>query len=356
MSKLIISSSKTYEVLAEPGLLARSGILIREALGSRAGKLCIVTDDIVDSLYSGALCQSLKSAGFKTEKFVFPNGEASKNMDTLASLLEFLAQKQLTRSDALVALGGGVVGDLAGFAASVYLRGVAFVQIPTTLLAAVDSSVGGKTGVNLQAGKNLAGAFWQPSLVLFDMDTIRTLSCDLLLDGAAEVVKAGAIGDKALLACMAQADTLDNPEIIAPICRRAIEIKGAVVKEDERDTGARQLLNFGHTIGHAAEACSGFTISHGRAVALGMAMTAKAALRMGWSQEDCFEPLFSILKKLGFPLECPYTPEQLARAALQDKKRMGDTIALIVPIVPGRCRRQMFPISELETFIKAGLL
>ena len=172
-------------------------------------------------------------------------------MDTVSRLLEFLAEHQLTRSDALVALGGGVTGDLTGYGAASYLRGIPFVQVPTTLLAAVDSSVGGKTGVNLKAGKNLAGAFWQPSLVLFDTDTIKTLSYDLILDGAAEAIKAGAIADGQLFSYISSCRELTDPEAITHLSRRAIEIKRQVVEADERDTGVRQLLNFGHTMGHA---------------------------------------------------------------------------------------------------------
>lgn len=355
MDTITITASRTYQVLTGSGLLARAGELVRGALGEKPSKLCIVTDDKVDSLYSAALSASLAEAGYQIVKFVFPMGESSKNMDTISELLEFLAEKQLTRSDAIVALGGGVTGDLAGYGAASYLRGIPFVQVPTTLLAAVDSSVGGKTGVNLKAGKNLAGAFWQPSLVIFDMDTIGTLSYDLLLDGAAEAIKAGAIADRELFSYINGVTELTDPEVIGHLSRRAIEIKRKVVEDDERDTGVRQLLNFGHTIGHAIEKCSCFQISHGHAVAMGMDIVSRASLNLGWSQEDCLTPIRKSLEQFRFPLECPYTAKQLSQAALRDKKRMGDTITLVVPVTLGNCQLKKIPVSELEDVIKAGL-
>lgn len=356
MERITITASKTYQVITDAGLLASSGQLIKEALSSQVKKVCIVTDRTVDTLYSKPLAESLKAAGYETVKFVFPGGEASKTLATISELLEFLADNQLTRSDALVALGGGIAGDITGFAAASYLRGIEFVQVPTTLLAAVDSSVGGKTGVNLKAGKNLAGAFWQPSLVLFDLDTMKTLSEDLLLDGAAEAIKAGAIADKELFTYINQVSQLSSPEVIAHLSRRAIEIKRFVVEADERDTGVRQLLNFGHTIGHAIEKCSSYSISHGHAVAMGMAIVSRACAALGWSQEDCGIPIIASLDKFGYSLDCPYTSSELAEAARKDKKRAGDTITLVFPVTLGHCQLKKLPVDQLEDFIKAGLI
>lgn len=356
METITITASKTYQVITGAGLLAKAGQLISEALSGQAKKLCIVTDPIVDALYSQPLIASLNASGYETVKFVFPGGETSKTLDTISDLMESLAENQLTRSDALIALGGGITGDITGFAAATYLRGIEFVQIPTTLLAAVDSSVGGKTGVNLKAGKNLAGAFWQPSLVLFDLDTMKTLSKVLLLDGAAEAIKAGAIADKELFTYINQAPPLSSSGVIAHLSRRAIEIKRFVVEADERDTGVRQLLNFGHTIGHAIEKCSNYSISHGHAVAIGMAIVSRASTALGWSKEDCGGPIIASLNKLGFPLDCPYTSTELAEAAQKDKKRTGDTITIVFPVTLGHCQLKKLPISQLEDFIKAGLL
>ncbi len=355
MQKITINASRTYDVITAPVLLNQSGQLIRQALGEKTTKVCIVTDDNVSPLYRAPLKESLKKAGFEVVSFVFPHGEAYKSMVTVSRLLDFLAYKQLTRSDAIIALGGGIVGDLAGFAAATFLRGIQFVQIPTTLLAAVDSSVGGKTAVNLSAGKNLAGAFWQPSLVLFDTDTISTLSDELLLDGVAEAIKAGIIADKDFFSYIAQIDNLTDPEVITTLSSRAIWIKQQVVEADERDTGVRQLLNLGHTIGHAIEKCSNFSISHGHAVAMGMVIVAKASMKNGWTEDDCLTPLLNILHKFGFPLECPYNAAELTNAALKDKKRTGDTITLVIPVALGNCQLKQLPVDEMESFIEGGL-
>lgn len=355
MNKITINASRKYDVITGSGLIRNAGRLIREALGSGTKTVCIVTDDTVSPLYRAPLKHSLAEAGFRVISFVFPHGEASKNLNTVSHLLEFLAKKQLTRSDALIALGGGVTGDLTGYAAASYLRGIPFIQMPTTLLAAVDSSVGGKTGVNLNAGKNLAGAFWQPSLVLFDTDTVKTLPYSTLLDGAAEAIKAGVIADRGLLEYIAEADSLTDPEVFTTLSDRAIRIKQAVVEADERDTGVRQLLNLGHTIGHAIEKCSNFEISHGHAVAMGMIIVSRAAKNLGWSDEDCLTPLLSVMKKYRFPLDCPYTAAQLADAALKDKKRTGDMITLVIPVAPGNCQLTQIPVDKLETFIQKGL-
>lgn len=355
MQKITINASRTYDVITAPGLISQSGQLIRQALGEKVNKVCIVTDDNVSPLYRAPVKESLKEAGFEVVSFVFPHGEAYKSLSTVSGLLEFLADKQLTRSDALIALGGGITGDLTGFAAASYLRGIQFVQMPTTLLAAVDSSVGGKTGVNLKAGKNLAGAFWQPSLVLFDTDTIKSLSYDLLLDGAAEAIKAGVIADKELFQYIDQVDQLTDPEVITTLSGRAINIKQQVVEADERDTGVRQLLNLGHTIGHAIEKCSSFEISHGHAVAMGMVIVARACLKNGWSEEDCLTPILNSLNKFRFPLDCPYSAAELTQAAFKDKKRMGDTITLVVPVALGNCQLKQIPVDQLESFIEGGL-
>lgn len=355
MNKITINASRSYDVITDSGLLQQSGQLIRAALGEKVNKVCIVTDDKVSPLYRQPLKESLQAAGFEVLSFVFPHGEAYKSMATVSRLLEFLAEHQMTRSDALIALGGGVTGDLTGYAAASYLRGIQFVQIPTTLLAAVDSSVGGKTGVNLKAGKNLAGAFWQPSLVLFDTDTIKTLNYGQMLEGIAECIKVFFIASGHLLNDILQIDDLTDPEVIATLSGRAIEIKAALVEADERDTGARQLLNFGHTVGHAIEKCSNFEISHGHAVAIGMMIVTRAAQALGWSREDCLTPLMNILNKFKFPLDCPYSAAELTAAALKDKKRMGDTITLVIPVVPGGCQLAPVPVDSLEAFIQKGL-
>ena len=244
---------REYGILIERGLLAQSGERVRSVL-PRARKLAVVTDSNVAPLYSGGVMDNLEKAGFQCRLFVVPAGEESKNPSQLAALWEGFLEFGLTRTDAVAALGGGVVGDLAGFAAATILRGVAFIQIPTTLLAQVDSSVGGKVAVDLEHGKNLAGAFYQPRLVLMDPDVLDTLPLPVFMDGMAEVVKYGCIWDKDFFSFLtARLDRKKLTADIEHILYTCCDIKRQVVLDDELDTGLRMILNFGHTLGHASE-------------------------------------------------------------------------------------------------------
>ncbi|MBN7774494.1 3-dehydroquinate synthase [Clostridium aminobutyricum] len=352
MKHIQINASRNYEVLIGRNLLKDAGKWIANVL--KPCKLCIITDDTVAKLYAEPLHASLKEEGFELCQYVFAHGELSKNVTTYSQILEYMASENLTRTDAVVALGGGVTGDMAGFAAASYLRGIPFIQIPTTLLAAVDSSVGGKTGVNLESGKNLVGAFWQPSLVLCDCDTFKSLSYDLMLDGISEAIKYGAIVDSVLFDFIAQEDIFSD-SVLEQITAHCVRIKSEVVEEDEKETGRRQLLNFGHTVGHAIEKCSHYTISHGHAVAIGMLIAARAAFKLGYSKENCAPAIEESLKKYRYPLHCPYTAKELAAVALNDKKRSGQEITLVLPSVIGECYLQKTKISELEHFIAQGL-
>ncbi len=351
-----VTASRPYDVVIERGALARSGELIRPILGDC--RLGILTDDTVDALYGESLVASLADAGYDCVKFAIPHGEESKNPENLFAFLSFLAENHLTRTDALVALGGGVVGDLCGLAAALYLRGVPFVQIPTTLLAAVDSSVGGKTAVDIPAGKNLVGAFWQPSIVICDPDTLRTLPADTLRDGCAEVIKYGVILDGAFFERLKPpinaADTLGSDRLDEAIAR-SVEIKRDVVNEDEFDRGLRGLLNFGHTLGHGIEKESAFTITHGSAVAKGSVIAAKLAVELGLCGQTVVEEIVSILTDYGFDLSCPYSAEALYNAALSDKKRAGENITLILPEAIGRCVLYKMPCADLLPLLKAVL-
>lgn len=367
MIEITVSASKKYRVLMEKGLLSKAGEHIKTALKLKEDpetgklknkKICIVTDKNVDPLYAGEkqpLMQSLRNAGFDVHKYVFPGGEEHKSLSTVEKILEYLAAEKFTRSDLLLALGGGITGDVTGFAASAYLRGIDYIQVPTTLLAVVDSSVGGKTGVNLRAGKNLAGAFWQPSLVLFDSDTLSTLSRELKLDGIAEAVKAGVIADPSILTFVKENSKLDDPEFLMKLASLAVEVKRKVVEEDERDNGSRQLLNLGHTLAHGIEKCSHFAVSHGHAVAIGMVIVSNAAEKLGWTEEKCAGEIRAILEKFGFPLECPYSVSELLEAAARDKKIRGGEITLVIPAAIGKCVLKTVPVSELAEFISAGL-
>lgn len=324
-NRIQVNTGRPYSVVVGSGLLSSCGEYVRAV--SKAKVAAIVTDDNVAPLYAQTVEDSLRAQGFETAMYVIPHGEQSKCLDSLGKLYSFFSQAGLTRSDVIIALGGGVVGDLAGFAAATYLRGVRYVQIPTTLLAQVDSSVGGKTAVDIPEGKNLAGAFWQPSLVLCDVDTLKTLPPETFSDGAAEVVKYGAIWDDGLFDRLYDgALETDTAAIIA----RCIEIKRDVVEKDEFDTGVRALLNFGHTLGHAIERESGYTVPHGRAVAVGMVLLTQAAERNGLTKQGCTDRIAACLTRYGLPTSCDYSLEKLYPHCLSDKKREGSDITLVL--------------------------
>ncbi|MBR5559420.1 MAG: 3-dehydroquinate synthase [Oscillospiraceae bacterium] len=350
MSTIHIAAGRPYDVLIEAGLLKQCGQLIREVHAPCS--VAVVTDDGVPTHLADTAEASLKQAGFAVQRIVFRQGEAHKNLETLSDLLEFFASIPLTRGDLVVALGGGIVGDTAGFAASSYLRGIPFVQVPTTLLAAVDSSVGGKTAVNLQAGKNLTGAFWQPSLVICDTDILAVLNDDLMADGAAECVKYGVLGDAELFAMLEQGGLRSS---MKEIVTRCVEMKGRIVAEDEHDTGSRQLLNLGHTLGHAIERAGNFALTHGHGVAIGMVLITRAAIARGLCEASALPRLTNALKACGLPVECPYKREQLLEAALRDKKRQGGSITLVVPKAIGSTVLMPVPVEELSAWIDDGL-
>lgn len=345
-----INASKSYDVVIGGGILDSVGEMCAELFNG--GKVVIITDDKVADLYLARVRRSFKQAGYEVISFIFKNGEESKNIGTLSDILEFMAENQVTRSDTVAALGGGVAGDMAGFAAAVYLRGVRFVQIPTTLLAAVDSSVGGKTAVDLKAGKNLAGAFYQPELVVCDYLTLDTLSPEVFSQGMAEVIKYGVIFDRELFDSLKDGSAKEK---IESVIKRCVELKRDVVVADERDKGERQLLNFGHTIGHAVEKCSNFGISHGYAVAIGMVIAAKASYSKGWSERDCTPEIVSALQSYSLPVKCDFTAQELFDVTLNDKKRAGADIKLVVPERIGKCVLKKTPVGDVLDFIKCGI-
>ncbi len=349
-SVINVEANKKYDVVVGAGLLNRCGEIIKDITG--VCRAAVITDSNVSRLYLNRVLKSLNSAGFDAEGFEFKAGESSKNIETLSEILEFLAANNYTRSDIIVALGGGVVGDIAGFAAAVYLRGVRFIQLPTTMLAMVDSSVGGKTGIDLTSGKNLAGAFYQPEIVLADTDTIKTLDKEELANGYAEAIKYGAIFDKQLFELFD--DDIDDAMLELAIAK-CIEHKARVVKNDEFDHGERKLLNLGHTIGHAIENCSGYTISHGHAVAMGMAMIARACEKMGKCEVGTAKRIENMLIKHNLPIDCPpYEDKELYYAALGDKKREGGYITLIIPEKIGESVLYKEKVENLINYISLG--
>lgn len=342
-----VRTDPVYTVSIGSGLLDRCGELLRPVIAPC--RAAVISDDTVAPLYADAVCDSLRRAGYGVCRRTFPAGEAHKNMTTLAVLLDFLAEEHLTRSDCVAALGGGVCGDMAGFAAGCYLRGIRYVHLPTTLLAAVDSSVGGKTAVDLPAGKNLAGLFWQPAAVLCDTDCLATLSPALLADGAAEAIKTGVLSGESLFSLLESGEP-PLPKVI----ERCVSYKAGVVERDARENGERRQLNLGHTAGHAMEACSGYTVSHGHAVARGLVLIARAAEKLGWCETPCAERIAAALGRCGLPTAPLFTPRQLAEAALADKKRDGGDITLVIPARIGSCYLKKCPAAELERIFAAG--
>ncbi len=350
MNVVKVNASTAYEVKISSGLLSSLGTEVASV--TKVGIAAIVSDSNVWPLHGKATQKSLENAGFSVVSFVFPAGESNKNGLTYFSLLNFLAENHVTRSDCLIALGGGVVGDLVGFAAATYLRGIPYIQVPTTLLAAVDSSVGGKTAIDLENGKNLVGAFYHPKLVLCDTDVLNTLPVEIFRDGCAEVIKYGILYDTQLFQhLLKQGLAFDREAVIT----RCVELKRDVVAQDEYDTGSRMKLNLGHTIGHGIEACSGYAISHGKAVAIGMAMVSRAACKDGFCSSETCESIQNILNVFALPTVTEYSAQQLFEAALSDKKRDGGIVNLIVPKTIADCSIVPTPIENLKAWIQGGL-
>lgn len=349
MKTVHIDASRSYDVRIGRGLLDDCGRQIAERV--RCASAAVVADDTVYALYGERVCVSLEAAGVRTVCYVFPHGEKSKNLLEYAKILNFLAENRVTRADALIALGGGVTGDLGGFAAATYLRGIPFVQLPTTLLAAVDSSVGGKTAVDLPAGKNLAGAFYQPELVLCDLDTLDSLPREIFLDGCAEVIKYAVLGSRELFALLAD---IPSGKGLEEVTARCVEMKRDFVQSDELDRGARQMLNLGHTFGHAVEASSRFTLSHGKSVAIGMAMILRAACSRGLCSAETRDAVIALLQRYGLPTECPYPADMLLGALSADKKIFGTRLNLVVPTDIGACRLLPVGVDELSGWLRDG--
>ena len=347
---LPVNVGKGYNVKIGKGILPRCGEEIAALLGPCS--VAVVTDSNVAELYLEECVRSLTEAGLRASVFTFPAGEGSKNLSTLSDILEAMASEGLTRVDAVAALGGGVAGDMAGFAAGCYMRGVRFVQIPTTLLAAVDSSVGGKTAVDLRAGKNLAGLFHQPSLVLCDTDCLNTLPETEYCCGLAEALKTGVLRGEGLFRLFEEGMAREQIEDVIAQC---VEYKAGVVERDEREQGERKLLNLGHTVGHAIELCSNYTILHGLAVAMGLAIIARASAQRGWCSPATARRIEAALKRNSLPATTEFSPTELAKAALSDKKRAGSTVTLAIPSEIGACTLKPVSVAELEGIIAEGL-
>ena len=338
-----VEASRSYDILIGRNILPRIGEFIRPLVG----ECCIglLTDSTVDTLYGEKIIEYLSDAGYNVCKFVVPAGEASKCAENLLDFLNFLAECKLTRSDAVVAFGGGVVGDLGGLSASLYLRGIKYIQVPTTMLAAVDSSVGGKTAIDIPAGKNLVGSFYQPSMVCCDTALMDTLPAEIYRDGCAEVIKYGMILDATLYHIL-HTLPFDREAVVA----RCVEIKRDVVQQDEFDNGIRGLLNFGHTFGHAIEKLSNFGVSHGEAVAKGMVIAARIAPLCGLC--DVADELSALLVEYGFDITCGYSACEIYDALLSDKKRRGGNISVVLPRAVGDCVLHTLPVEQLKDLLQ----
>lgn len=350
MMTITVNASVKYDVIIDKQLLENCGEYIKKV--TPAEKIAVITDDNVDRLYSEKAEQSLRASGFKTAKFVFPHGEASKCSDTLNKIYGFLAENHFTRTDCIAALGGGVTGDMAGFAAATYLRGMDFVQLPTSLLAQVDSSVGGKTAIDIPEGKNLVGAFKQPCLVLCDTNALATLPRDFLTDGMGEVIKYAMIKSSDLFDILNSRSIDSIGEVMDDIVARCVAIKRDVVEADEFDKGERMLLNFGHTLGHSIEQYYHYTgISHGRAVAKGMEMITSLAENKGICRSGLTAELLSCMEKYELTRDIEPKPSELGNACLNDKKRNGGSINVIICQDIGRSSAVKMTIKDFTDFL-----
>lgn len=383
MKEIRVSNSKTYDVIIERGILKDAGRLIldkvyhfpdsdvHKASGEakvfvmphsddnihKAPKdfnasVLLVSDDNVYKIYGDEVKNSLLSSGFKLYPFIFPQGENSKCMELYEKLINFIGDMGIKRSDILVALGGGVSGDLGGFAASTYMRGIKLLEIPTTLIAMSDSSVGGKNGINLSSGKNLCGTFYQPELVICDTEVLDTLPREVFLDGCAEVIKYGLIESPGLLHHLEEKSLDFDREYVISEC---VRMKRDIVDEDEFDLGKRRLLNLGHTVGHALEKLSNFSLSHGMAVAKGISVIAFSSMKYGLCGEETLDKIIRLLKKFGFDLTIPYGFDEIMGAILSDKKRLGANITWIAVTDYGKSAILTASIEEFKSFLRPGI-
>jgi 3-dehydroquinate synthase len=330
---------RSYPIFIDKGVLTRIGADLKAR--KIAKRYAVISDETVSSLYAAHLLQSLRNAGIEVELLTFPAGEKNKNLQTVEALARELAEHGFDRKDALIALGGGVTGDITGFLASIYLRGIPFVQIPTTLLAQVDSSVGGKTGVDIPEGKNLIGTFYQPKVVYIDTDVLKTLPQSELQGGLAEVIKYGVIADADFFHFLEENHAgifeLRN-EILVKMISRCCEIKAWVVEQDEQEAGLRRILNFGHTIGHAVEAASDFHLIHGLAVAIGMRVAADLAVRTGHLANENSAKIQELIVRYGLPISIPsdLDRDRIRTYLKRDKKTVGGRVFFVLPSTIGK--------------------
>lgn len=345
---------RSYKIVVESGGIEKVGRRA-EHLGLHP-PLAVITDPTVEKYYGELTCDALRSQGYEVGIFSIPGGEACKNLDTVRDLYDDLVELRVERRGGIVALGGGLVGDIAGFVAATYMRGIRFIQVPTTLLAQVDASVGGKTGIDHPKGKNLIGAFHQPSLVVIDTTTLKTLPSREILCGLAEIIKHGVIGSQRIfefvsdhLEKLLQIDEEAYLDLIPRNCR----FKARIVEQDEKESGLRAILNFGHTVGHTIESLTGYTrYLHGEAVAVGMLAEIAVGIKMGISSDDLFEQVLDLLRRADYPLDIPDIPgERIVEAMYHDKKTEQRTIRMVIPKQVGQV--EVRAIKDEQSIIEA---
>lgn len=350
MRTLDVNVQRGYTISIGRDCLKSAGQILRGV--SMAAKAVVVTDSNVGAIYAETVLSSLKAEGFEATLFTFPAGESSKNYETIYKMLCAFCGAGLTRRDAVVALGGGVTGDMAGFAASVYLRGIDFIQIPTSLLAQIDSSVGGKTGIDLPAGKNLCGSFWQPRAVLIDLDVLQTLPKKFFNDGMGEAIKYGCIKSKELFNRLLGEDVNLFLEDMVYEC---VDIKRQVVERDEKESGERMLLNFGHTLGHALEKYYNFNgLSHGEAVGIGMLLVTQASEKNGLTEKGTADKIKNILKKYSLPAFDEAPLESILKETASDKKNTTDALNFVLLSKIGESFIHPLKTAEIPSFFNCG--
>ncbi len=347
MQKITVKGDKSYEILIDAGIVKESGRYIKKI--TKATRALVISDSNVFPLYGETVLASLRDNGFETSFFVFPAGEKSKTVHTVLQMTEAMSNAELTRDDIAVALGGGVTGDMVGFAASIYLRGIDFIQIPTSLLSQVDSSVGGKTGCDTNFGKNLLGAFHNPSLVLIDTETLKTLPDHYMRDGTGEIIKYGCIKSATLFEKLVSCENFSD--ILQDVIYECVDIKREIVENDFTEKGERMLLNFGHTLAHAIEKYYNYEkYSHGEAVGIGMYAVTLAAERESLTEKGTAEKIKSVLLKFGLPSDCDVKAAELCSLMTRDKKRRGNSLYLVLLHSIGNSYVKKVENDNLEVF------
>ena len=350
MEKLTVKVDKSYDILIGQDILGSIGHRAKDLNG--LGKVLVVSDDIVHSLYGDVVYNSLKEAGYNVYEFTFNHGEKSKNLNTFSQIINFLAEQGFVRSDLIIALGGGVVGDISGFVAASYMRGIDYIQVPTTLLSMIDSSVGGKTAVDLEAGKNLVGAFYQPRLVLIDTNTLLTLPCIEYKNGMGEGIKYAVLEGGELKDLVLDGVKLSDTQSITRFVYLCVDSKRKIVEEDEKESNIRRLLNLGHTFAHAIEKLSLYEIPHGLCVAAGLDIIARISNAHSKLSDIDYMTILNILEKYELNNMNPYTIDQMIDIIKLDKKVESDNINFVMPYAFGDCRIEKVKLSQIKEFVK----